>query len=91
MPFPKRYFHSNGLDVVIRNSEMTSFSSVWLSRAMAVFMGAKVLSLSRSAAAGKADWVIRTDKSRTDDDNRKEILGILLQSKPLEIIQPALC
>jgi hypothetical protein len=90
MHFPKRYFHSNGLDVVIRNSEMTSFSSVWLSRAMAVFMGAKVLSLSRPAAEGKADWVIRTDKSRSDD-NRMEILGILLQSKPLEIIQPALC
>jgi len=91
MSYSKRYFHSNGLDIVIRNSEMTSFSSVWLSRAMSVFMRTKVLSLSRSAAAGKADWIIRTDKSRTDDDNRKEILGILLQSKLLEIIPSVLC
>jgi hypothetical protein len=72
------------------NAEVTSFASVEHSRTMAVFMKAKALSSPRSAVEVKADWVVRTDKSRSDD-NQMEILGILLQSKPLEIIQPALC
>ena len=41
-----------------KNAEMTSFSSVEHSRAMAAFINAKALSSPRPAAAGKADVAI---------------------------------